>query len=46
VPVSATRYLGAIHDLALLNSIALTPPARAALAQVNDTLRTAFAHKV
>jgi acetyl esterase len=44
VPVRATRYLGAIHDLALLNPIALTPPARAALAQVNDTLRTVFAH--
>jgi acetyl esterase len=46
VPVSATRYLGAIHDLALLNSIAFTPPARAALAQVIDTLCTVFAHKV
>jgi acetyl esterase len=46
VPVRATRYLGAIHDLALLNPIAGTPPARAALAQVNDTLRTVFAHKV
>jgi len=45
VPVSATRYLGSIHDLTLLNPIAETPPARAALAQVNDTLRTVFAHK-
>jgi acetyl esterase/lipase len=45
VPVSATRSLGSIHDLVLLNPIALTPPARAALAQVNDTLRTVFAHK-
>jgi len=44
VPVSATRSLGAIHDLVLLIPIALTPPARAALAQVNDTLRTIFAH--
>ena len=44
VPVRATRYLGAIHDLVLLNPIALTLPARAALAQVNDTLRTVFAH--
>jgi len=43
VPVRATRYLGAIHDLALLNPIAETPPARAALAQVIDTLRTVFA---
>jgi acetyl esterase len=45
VPVSATRYLGAVHDLVLLNPIAETPLARAALAQVNDTLRTVFAHK-
>ncbi len=45
VPVRTTRYLGSIHDLALLNPIALTPPARAALAQVIDTLRTVFAHK-
>ncbi len=45
VPVRATRYLGAIHDLVLLNPIARTPPACAALAQVIDTLRTAFAHK-
>jgi acetyl esterase len=44
VPVRATRYLGAIHDLALLNPIAETLPARAALAQVIDTLRTVFAH--
>jgi acetyl esterase/lipase len=43
--VRATRYLGAIHDLVLLNSIAKTPPARAALAQVIDTLRTFFAHR-
>ncbi len=41
----ATRYLGAIHDLVLLNPIAQTPPARAALAQVNDTLRTVFARE-
>jgi acetyl esterase len=44
VPVRATRSLGAIHDLALLNPIAETPPARAALAQVIDTLLTVFAH--
>jgi acetyl esterase/lipase len=44
VPVRATRYLGAIHDLVLLNPMAGAPPARAALAQVIDTLRTVFAH--
>jgi acetyl esterase/lipase len=45
VPVRATRYLGAIHDLALLNPIVETPPARAALAQVIDILRVVFAHR-
>ena len=45
VPVRATRHLGAIHDLVLLNPIAETSPARAVLAQVNDTLRWVFAHK-
>lgn len=44
VPVVATRYLGAIHDLLLLNPIVQTPVARASLAQVNDTLRQVFAH--
>jgi alpha/beta hydrolase fold len=37
VPVAATRYLGAIHDFVMLNPITGTPPARAAIAQVNDT---------
>lgn len=46
VAVRATRSLGAIHDFVLLNPIAETPPARAALAQVTDTLRTVFAHNV
>jgi len=46
VPVIATRYLGAIHDLVLLNPITGTPAARAAIAQVINTLRTVFAHKV
>lgn len=41
-PVIATRYLGAIHDLILLNPIAQTTVARTALAQVNDTLRLIF----
>jgi len=45
LPLIATRYLGSIHDLVLLNPIAGTLSARAALAQVNDTLRTVFAHK-
>ena len=45
VPVRATRSLGAIHDLVLLNPLAGTPAARAALAQVNETLRTVFARE-
>jgi len=44
VPVKAMRSLGAIHDLVLLNPIAQSSPARAALAQVIDILRTTFAH--
>jgi acetyl esterase len=43
VQVAATRYLGAIHDFMLLNPITQTPPPRAAIAQVNDTLRKVFA---
>jgi acetyl esterase len=43
VPVSATRCLGAIHDFMMLNPIAHTPPTRAAIAQVNETLRQVFA---
>jgi acetyl esterase len=44
VPVKAMRSLGTIHDLVLLNPIAQSSPARAALAQVIDILRTTFAH--
>lgn len=33
VTVTATRYLGTIHDFVLLNALAQTPAARAALAQ-------------
>jgi acetyl esterase len=42
VPVTATRYLGTIHDFVLLNALTHTPAARAALAQANDALRKAF----
>jgi acetyl esterase len=45
VTVTATRYLGAIHDLLLLNPIAQTAPSRAALAQINDTLHKVFARE-
>ncbi|GHO82664.1 alpha/beta hydrolase [Dictyobacter formicarum] len=43
VPVTATRLLGAIHDVALINPITETSPARTAIAQVNGTLRKVFA---
>lgn len=44
VPVTAVRYLGAIHDFVLLNPIAQSLPTRAALAQAIAALRTAFAY--
>ena len=43
VPVTAARYLGAIHDFVLLNPIAQSLPTRAAIAQAIAALRTAFA---
>jgi acetyl esterase len=39
VRVTATRYLGTIHDFLLLNPIAGTTPTCGALAQITDTLR-------
>ena len=42
VPVTANRYLGAIHDLVLLNPIAEMPAVRAAIAQAIGALRKAF----
>ncbi|HWE63490.1 MAG TPA: alpha/beta hydrolase [Chloroflexota bacterium] len=44
VPVTATRYLGAIHDFVLLNPIAQSLPTRAAIAQATAALRAAFAY--
>jgi len=43
VPVTAVRYLGAIHDFVLLNPIARSLPTRAAIAQATAALRAAFA---
>jgi len=43
VVVTATRYLGAIHDFVMLNAIAGTPATRAAIAQASAALRTALA---
>lgn len=42
VRVTATRYLGTIHDFVMLNAITDTPAARGAIAQANDTLRKLF----
>ena len=42
VQVTATRYLGTIHDFVMLNALTHTPAARAAIAQANDALRKAF----
>ncbi|WP_027369115.1 alpha/beta hydrolase [Desulfocurvibacter africanus] len=42
VPVTATRYLGTIHDFVMLNAITDTPAPRAAIALANDMLREAF----
>jgi acetyl esterase len=44
VPVTATRYLGTIHDFVLLNPIAQSLPTRAALAQATAALRAALAY--
>jgi acetyl esterase len=43
VVVTATRYLGTIHDFVMLNEITNTPAARAAIAQASAALRNAFA---
>jgi acetyl esterase len=43
VPVTAVRYLGTIHDFVLLNPLAHSLPARAAIAQATAALRTVFA---
>jgi acetyl esterase len=42
VTVTATRYLGTIHDFVMLNAITDTPAPRAAISQANDMLRQAF----
>lgn len=43
IPVTAVRYLGAIHAFTILNAIADSQVTRSALALANDTLRKAFA---
>lgn len=43
VRVTATRYIGTIHDFVMLNPIAETPATRAAIAQASSYLREVFA---
>ena len=42
VKVTATRYLGTVHDFMLLNPIAETPAVRGAIAQAIGALKQAF----
>jgi len=42
VPITAVRYQGTIHDFVMLNALADTQAARAAIAQACATLRTAL----
>jgi acetyl esterase len=42
VPVTATRYLGTIHDFMMLNAISDTPPVRGAIDQAANMLKKAL----
>ncbi len=42
VTVTATRYLGTIHDFMMLTPISDTPPVRGAIDQASDMLRKAW----
>ncbi|KFG66482.1 alpha/beta hydrolase [Microvirga sp. BSC39] len=44
VTVTSSRYNGTIHDFVLLNALANTPAAKAAIAQASAALKAAFAH--
>jgi acetyl esterase len=37
--VTATRYLGTIHDFLMLNALADSPPTRSAIEQISARLR-------
>jgi acetyl esterase len=43
VTVTATRYLGTIHDFVMLNALGDTPAAKGAVEQATDFLRKACA---
>jgi acetyl esterase len=40
--VTATRYIGTIHDFVMLNALADSPPTRGAIEQITATLRTSL----
>jgi acetyl esterase len=40
--VTATRYIGTIHDFVMLNALADSPPTRGAIEQITARLRTAL----
>ena len=42
VPVTATRYLGTIHDFMMLNAISETPAVRGAIDQASELLKKAL----
>jgi acetyl esterase len=42
VRVTATRYLGTIHDFVMLNALADSPATRDAIQQANNALRGAL----
>jgi acetyl esterase len=46
VPVTAVRYLGMVHAFVNLGALAMTPSARAALAQACTALREAFENRL
>jgi acetyl esterase/lipase len=45
VPVTAVRYLGAIHWFTIFNALANTPPTRSAMSMIHSHLRSAFSGK-
>jgi len=45
VTVTATRYLGTIHDFVMLNPIADTPATRGAILQACNTLKKVFGNQ-
>jgi acetyl esterase len=42
VPVTATRYLGTIHDFVMLNALSDTPAVRGTIDQASEMLKKAL----